>query len=177
MKKKSLKHVQSKIISLKDLSIALNIAPILPVPSASNPRKKLKLVFTNGCFDLIHQGHIEYLAKAKDMGDLLVVGLNSDASVRRLKGKTRPIQNQKSRAMVLAALEFVDFVVIFKEDTPINVIETLRPDVLVKGGDYDRSTIVGADFVESYGGEVAVIPLVPGHSTTNLVEKINQQEK
>ena len=129
------------------------------------------VVFTNGCFDLMHRGHVEYLAKAREMGDRLVVGLNSDASVQRLKGPSRPIAKEESRAMVLAALGFVDRVVVFDDDTPAKLIEMVKPDILVKGGDYNRSNIVGADFVESYGGKVATIPLVEGESTTRLVEK------
>ena len=132
------------------------------------------MVFTNGCFDLIHRGHVDYLSKARDLGDLLIVGLNSDDSVRRLKGEKRPISNQDSRAMVLAAFTFVDYVVVFDEDTPINLIRSLKPDILVKGGDYSHDNVVGADFVESYGGRLELIPLVPGESTTNLIKKIEQ---
>ena len=132
-----------------------------------------KVVFTNGCFDLMHRGHVIYLAKARELGDKLVVGLNSDASVSRLKGPSRPIAKEESRAMVLAALGFVDRVVIFDDDTPAKLIELVKPDILVKGGDYTRDNIVGADFVESYGGTVTTIPLVEGESTTNLVNRMN----
>lgn len=131
-----------------------------------------KVVFTNGCFDLVHRGHVDYLSRARDLGDMLVVGLNSDASVRRLKGEKRPISNQLSRATVLAAFAFVDYVVIFDEDTPLNLIHAIKPDILVKGADYTRDTVVGADFVESYGGRVELIPLIPGESTTNLVNRM-----
>ena len=130
-------------------------------------RPDQKVVFTNGCFDLLHVGHVDYLGKARDMGDLLIVGVNSDESVRRLKGSTRPIVDLRSRMAVLAALESVNFVT-----TPIELIRMLRPDILVKGGDYKRDTIVGADFVESYGGKVVTVPLVDGFSTTNIVEKM-----
>ncbi|MCR4848531.1 MAG: D-glycero-beta-D-manno-heptose 1-phosphate adenylyltransferase [Bacteroidales bacterium] len=129
----------------------------------------LKVVFTNGCFDILHRGHVEYLAKAADMGDVLVVGLNTDASVRRLKGKGRPINNEEARALVLASLSFVDAVVLFDEDTPLELIKAVHPDVLVKGADYKPEEIVGADFVTSYGGTVATIPLVEGYSTTKII--------
>lgn len=130
-----------------------------------------KLVFTNGCFDILHLGHVQYLEEASKLGDVLIVGLNSDQSVRRLKGPKRPIQDQESRARLLAAMEFVEAVVIFEEDTPLRLIEKIRPDVLVKGGDYTRETIVGADLVESYGGQVVTLPLVPGYSTTALLAR------
>lgn len=132
----------------------------------------LEVVFTNGCFDLVHRGHVDYLSKARDLGDMLIVGLNSDASVRRLKGNSRPISNQESRAMVMAAFAFVDYVVMFEEDTPLNLIKEIKPDILVKGGDYTHDNVVGADFVESYGGRLELIPLVPGESTTNLVKRM-----
>ncbi|GIV23357.1 MAG: D-glycero-beta-D-manno-heptose 1-phosphate adenylyltransferase [Bacteroidia bacterium] len=130
-----------------------------------------KLVFTNGCFDILHLGHVQYLEEASKLGDVLIVGLNSDQSVRRLKGPKRPIQDQEARARLLAAMEFVEAVVIFEEDTPLRLIEKIRPDVLVKGGDYTRETIVGADLVESYGGAVVTLPLVPGYSTTGLLAR------
>ncbi len=130
-----------------------------------------KLVFTNGCFDILHLGHVQYLEEASKLGDVLIVGLNSDESVRRLKGPKRPIQDQEARARLLAAMEFVEAVVIFEEDTPLRLIEKIRPDVLVKGGDYTRETIVGADLVESYGGQVVTLPLVPGYSTTGLLAR------
>lgn len=131
-----------------------------------------KIVFTNGCFDLLHPGHIRYLAAARDLGNFLVIGLNSDASVQRLKGPSRPIQNEQIRAELMAALHIVDAVVIFDEDTPLELISTLKPDVLVKGGDYSIATIVGADVVLSNGGRVEVIPFEDGFSTTNLINKI-----
>lgn len=135
--------------------------------------KDMKVVFTNGCFDILHRGHVEYLAKAADLGDILVVGLNTDASVRRLKGEGRPVNNQEARALVLASLSFVDAVVLFDDDTPYNLIKTLRPDVLVKGADYQPEDIVGYDIVTSYGGTVTTIPLVEGYSTTNFIERLN----
>ncbi len=131
-----------------------------------------KIVFTNGCFDILHRGHISYLAKAREMGDLLVIGLNSDDSVRRLKGPNRPINDQQSRALVLAALEMVDHVVIFEEDTPYNLITKVKPDLLVKGGDYQIADIVGGDFVQQRGGKVCTIPFVDGFSTTSILENL-----
>ena len=115
---------------------------------------------------------MDYLSRARDLGDLLIVGLNSDASVQRLKGPQRPVSHQESRAIVMAAFSFVDYVVIFDEDTPLRLIETVRPDILVKGGDYTRDNVVGADFVESYGGRLELLSLVPGESTTRLVERM-----
>ncbi len=136
-------------------------------------RKGLRVGFTNGCFDLLHPGHVTLLAEARVKCDRLIVGLNSDASVSRLKGPTRPIQPDVARATVLASLANVDLVVMFEEDTPENLITLLRPDVLLKGGDYTVATIVGAEFVQSYGGKVEIIDLVPGFSTTKTVEKMN----
>lgn len=132
-----------------------------------------KIVFTNGCFDIFHPGHAEYLAMASDLGAKLVVGLNSDDSIRRLgKGIERPINTETTRSIVLASLQVIDLVVIFNEDTPMQLIEALRPDVLVKGGDWNKADIVGSHFVESYGGKVEVIPFVEGFSTTSVIEKI-----
>jgi len=131
-----------------------------------------RVVFTNGCFDILHVGHIELLRKARALGDLLVVGLNSDTSIRGLKGEKRPLIGQNERAHVLAALDAVDYVTWFEEDTPLKLIETLHPDVLVKGGDYSLDGVVGRDLVESYGGCVALVPVVEGFSTTDLVRRI-----
>lgn len=130
-----------------------------------------KIVFTNGCFDLLHVGHIRYLQEARRQGDLLVVGVNSDASVKRLKGPTRPIQNENDRAEILAALSAVDYTVIFEQDTPAELIREVHPKVLVKGGDWKPEQIVGADFVHSYGGEVLSLQFVEGRSTTRIIEK------
>lgn len=134
-----------------------------------------RLVFTNGVFDLLHPGHVDVLLGARREGDALVVGLNSDDSVRRLKGPGRPVRTQSERAYVLAALAMVDAVVVFEEDTPLELIRALRPDVLVKGGDYIEATIVGAPDVKGWGGRVAVVPLTPGQSTTSIVEKLRGQ--
>lgn len=132
----------------------------------------LKVVFTNGCFDILHRGHVEYLTDAKACGDKLVTALNSDSSVRGLKGDFRPIQNQDDRAAILDALASVDLVVVFDEETPAEIVKTLIPDVLVKGGDYTPETIVGADTVTANGGEVKIIPFRSGQSTSIIVEKI-----
>jgi rfaE bifunctional protein nucleotidyltransferase chain/domain len=134
-----------------------------------------KIVFTNGCFDILHRGHIEYLYQAADMGDLLIVGLNSDASVRRIKGPDRPVQDEETRALLLASLSCVTHVVLFDEDTPLKLIQLVQPDILVKGGDYaDLEKIVGYDIVKQRGGEVVALPFVEGHSTTQLLQKIQQ---
>lgn len=132
-----------------------------------------KIIFTNGCFDLLHIGHVRYLQAAKRLGDVLVVGVNSDESVKRLKGSTRPIQNESDRMEILAALSCIDLVCGFEEDTPKKLIELVRPNVLVKGGDWAADQIVGSDFVVSYGGEVLSLPFIPGRSTTKIIEKIS----
>lgn len=134
--------------------------------------KDYKIVFTNGCFDLLHLGHIDYLAKASDLGDILVIGLNSDASTRRLKGPTRPINNEHARAMVLASLSFADTIVLFDEDTPYNIIKIIQPDILVKGADYKPEDIVGYDIVTAKGGKVVTIDYLPGYSTSLIEKKI-----
>jgi len=131
-----------------------------------------KIVFTNGCFDLLHLGHIDYLARAASEGSLLIIGLNSDDSVKRIKGDSRPIIDEHSRAMALAALGFVGAVVIFEEDTPEKLIGIIQPDVLVKGKDYSRDNIVGADIVEKKGGKVVTVELVEGYSTSAIIDKI-----
>jgi D-beta-D-heptose 7-phosphate kinase/D-beta-D-heptose 1-phosphate adenosyltransferase len=140
---------------------------------AAARRAGQRVVFTNGCFDLIHPGHVRYLAAARALGDLLVVGINSDASVRRLdKGADRPLVRERDRAEVVAALAAVDYVCLFGEDTPLELIRALRPDVLVKGGDWPADKIVGADLVRARGGTVRSLPFAPGYSTTDLVDRI-----
>ena len=131
-----------------------------------------KIVFTNGCFDILHFGHAKYLKEAKRKGDILIVGVNSDSSVRKIKGNRRPIINEAYRAGLIAALESVDFVVIFKEETPFRVIKTLKPDILVKGADWAQRDIVGRDFILKGGGKVYTVKLVKGFSSTNLIKKI-----
>lgn len=130
-----------------------------------------KIVFTNGCFDVLHVGHVRLMLEAAEAGDVLVVGLNSDQSVKRLKGEGRPVHPQELRAEMLAALIPVDCIVIFDEDTPEELIKLVKPHVIVKGGDYTPEQVVGADFVKSYGGEVKIFPLVEGHSTTQIISK------
>ena len=140
--------------------------------AAWRARQRGRVVFTNGVFDLLHPGHVDLLFGARRQGDALVVGLNSDASVRRLKGPERPVRSEAARAYVLAAVAAVDAVVVFDEDTPLEIITALRPDVLVKGGDYSEPTIVGAREVRGWGGDVVVIPLTPGHSTSAIIEQL-----
>lgn len=130
------------------------------------------VVFTNGCFDIIHSGHVTYLRKAKSLGDILVIGVNSDASIKRIKGSNRPILNEHERTTVLSSLEDVDYVCIFNEDTPYDLIKAIKPDVLVKGGDWAVENIVGKDIVESDGGKVVNISYIEGSSTTNIIERI-----
>lgn len=158
-----LNKIKSKIVENKSL-----LGPVLKVWSEENK----KIVFTNGCFDLLHRGHIEYLAKAADFGDVLVIGLNTDQSVSLLKGPHRPIQDEMSRAHIMAALEFVDLVVYFDEETPYELIKTIQPDVLVKGADYKAEDIVGYDIVKAKGGEVRTLDFLPGYSTSALEAKI-----
>ena len=136
-------------------------------------RKGKKLVFTNGCFDILHRGHLHLLKEAKKMGDILVVGLNSDVSVRRLKGMNRPVKDERTRTEILEALVYVDHVIIFGEDTPAGLLAELRPDVLVKGGDYSKEEIVGYDLLTSYGGEVHIVPYLEGNSSSSLIDKID----
>lgn len=135
-------------------------------------RQPGRVVFTNGVFDLLHPGHVDVLLAARRLGDALVVGVNSDSSVRRLKGSERPVRDEDDRALVLAALEVVDAVVLFEEDTPLELIRALTPDVLVKGGDYTVETVVGAKEVLARGGDVVIVPLTPGHSTTRTVTRM-----
>lgn len=134
-----------------------------------------KVVFTNGCFDLIHRGHLHLLREAKKLADLLIVALNSDSSVKAIKGSGRPILPQADRAELIAALEMVDYVILFGESDPYHLIQELKPDVLVKGGDWPKGTIVGADVVEGAGGKVAVIPYLEGHSTTRIIERMRRE--
>lgn len=134
--------------------------------------QKKKIVFTNGCFDILHRGHVEYLIKAKSFGDVLIVGINTDASVKRIKGENRPIVEQNDRAFLISNLLPVDFVVLFDEDTPSNLIKKLKPDVLIKGADWALNNIVGKDIVEEYGGIVETIELTPSQSTSGIIRRI-----
>ena len=134
--------------------------------------KSRKIVFTNGCFDILHRGHVEYLAKAAQEGDILIVGLNDDPSVTKLKGAGRPVQDQESRALLLASFQFVNAVVLFNEDTPLNLIKLIQPDILIKGADYTIENIVGSDVVMAKGGEVKTIDFVEGYSTSFILNKV-----
>lgn len=134
------------------------------------------IVFTNGCFDIIHLGHVDYLEKARQLGSKLVIGINTDASIRRLKGNSRPVQDETSRSRILASFEFVDAVCLFDEDTPYELISDLKPEILVKGNDYTPENIVGADIVISNGGRVITIELVPGYSTSRIINKIKNNK-
>lgn len=136
--------------------------------------RRKKIVFTNGCFDLLHVGHIRYLQKAKSLGDILIIGLNTDRSVKTIKGKNRPIVPEKERAEVLSALEFVDYVILFDDLDPLHLIEALKPDVLVKGADWSKDRIIGREIVENLGGRVVRVPMVAGASSTGLIEKIKK---
>lgn len=131
-----------------------------------------KIVFTNGCFDILHRGHVEYLAKAAELGDKLIIGLNTDASVRRLKGESRPVNDQEARAILLSSLIFTDRIVFFEDDTPLELIRYIQPDILVKGKDYKPEEIVGYDIVKSKGGEIVTIELTVGFSTTSILKRI-----
>jgi rfaE bifunctional protein nucleotidyltransferase chain/domain len=133
------------------------------------------IVFTNGCFDLFHYGHLVSLRKAKKYGDILIVGVNSDSSVKKLKGKNRPVFSQKERVSIICSLEFVDYCVIFKEETPEKIIKFLKPDIIIKGSDYKEEQVVGYDFVKRYGGKVVLLPLVKGFSTTEIIKKIKNE--
>jgi D-beta-D-heptose 7-phosphate kinase/D-beta-D-heptose 1-phosphate adenosyltransferase len=140
----------------------------------AHPQRPATLCFTNGCFDLLHPGHVKYLEDVRALGDFLVVGLNGDASVSRLKGPSRPLQDERARAMVLLGLRSVDAVVKFDEDTPLDLITALQPDILAKGGDYTADTVVGRDVVEARGGRVVLVPFLPGHSTSAIVDRIRR---
>lgn len=159
----SLDKINAKIIRNWDL---------LPGILDDWKKSNLKVVFTNGCFDIIHRGHIELLSKAADMGDKLIVGLNSDDSVKRLKGPGRPLQDENSRAMIMAGFRFVDLVVLFPQDTPLELISLIKPAVLVKGGDYKAEEIVGYEIVTANKGEVFIVNFVDGYSTSSIVKKM-----
>jgi len=160
----NLEIIESKIISKESLKYQLAIWRFL----------SKKIVFTNGCFDILHLGHIDYLSKASEFGNVLIVGLNSDDSVRAIKGINRPINDENSRAMILASLSFVNAVILFDEDTPYNLIKFIQPDVLIKGSDYKPEDIVGYDIVKAKGGEIETIDFLPGYSTTSIIDKIKK---
>ena len=153
---------------------------VLPLEALQNQRLSLRnqkktVVFTNGCFDILHRGHVDYLEKSKALGDILIVGINSDASMRRIKGSKRPIVNQADRSYIIANLCPVDFVTIFEEDTPFELIKGLVPDLLVKGADWKIENIVGRDIVEGAGGKVATITFTPDHSTSSIIDTIRER--
>ena len=160
----SLKLIQQKILSESKLAGTIE----------SLKKEKQSIVFTNGCFDILHKGHISYLSQAADLGDILIIGLNSDDSVRRIKGANRPVQDQDTRALALASLFFVNYVVLFEEDTPYELIRKIQPGILVKGGDYSPADIAGYDLVKGSGGKVLTIPLVKGFSTTSVIKRLSQ---
>lgn len=161
---KKIKSLENKILSLTEVRKT----------AAQWKTEGKKIVFTNGCFDILHYGHLDYLAGSSELGDRLVIGLNTDASVQKLKGPDRPVNNEMTRAMVLACMEFVDAIVLFDEPTPLTLIEAVNPDVLVKGGDYEARAVVGYDFVTQNGGEVRILPFVDGYSTTAVIKKIRK---
>lgn len=158
-------HIKSKIVSGIDLTRLL----------AFYRFKNQKIVFTNGCFDLIHLGHVEYLMQAANLGDVLIIGLNSDSSVIKIKGSGRPVLDQESRAMTLAAFSFVNNIVLFDEETPYELIKQVRPDILVKGGDYKPAEIVGYDIVKENGGEVKIVDFIKGYATSDIIKGIVSQ--
>lgn len=160
----NLQIIQSKIYEWKDLKNQIAVWKF----------KDNKIVFTNGCFDILHLGHIDYLSKAADQGDVLIVGLNTDTSVRKIKGPDRPVNDQKARALALASLHFVDAIIFFDEDTPYELVKMVQPDVIMKGNDYKPDEVVGADIVKENRGEVITVELVPGYSTTDLIEKLKK---
>jgi rfaE bifunctional protein nucleotidyltransferase chain/domain len=168
---KKLEIIHSKIFSLANSESKSNFSRKLAYWNFIDK----KVVFTNGCFDLLHLGHLDYLAKAADQGNVLVVGLNSDVSVKKIKGNNRPITSEKSRSHILAALHFIDAVILFDEETPLELIKMVKPDILVKGKDYHAEEIVGYDIVTKKGGEVITLDIVEGYSTSGIVQKILQQ--
>ena len=159
-----LNKINSKIFSFDDLKNQVN----------AWKQAGEEVVFTNGCFDIIHRGHIEVLAQTADLGDRLIIGLNSDSSIQKLKGEDRPIIDEQARAILLSALSFVDAVILFPEETPINLISMLLPDVLAKGGDYEIETIVGHKIIQNNGGKVILVPFVDGFSSTTIIDKIKK---
>ena len=163
---KNLEVVQSKIFTLETIRHNL----------AAWKFQQKKIVFTNGCFDILHLGHIDYLSKAADLGNILVVGLNSDISIRKIKGSGRPIIDEISRKQVLASLQFVDAVILFDEETPYNLIKFIQPDILVKGSDYKAEDIIGYDILKAKNGEIVTIDLVPGYSTTLVEQKLKSSQ-
>ena len=162
---KKLNKLKSKILNINDLAKIINEWRL----------NGDKIVFTNGCFDLIHLGHLEILARSADLGDKLVVAINSDMSIKKIKGNLRPIIEEDSRAKQLAAIEFIDAVILFNEDTPHNLISSINPDIITKGGDYKKNDVIGKELMNKKAGEVVIIPLTQGYSTTSILEKIKNE--
>ncbi|MFC2121393.1 D-glycero-beta-D-manno-heptose 1-phosphate adenylyltransferase [Bacteroidota bacterium] len=160
-------QIKSKIRNISDATEIIN----------QWKKEKQKIVFSNGCFDIIHKGHIDYLAKAADLGNRLVLGLNTDNSVEKLKGRGRPVQDENSRSLILASLIFIDMVILFNEETPYQLIKTIQPHILVKGKDYSPESIVGYDIIKASGGEIITIDLVEGYSTSSIIKKISDLNK
>ncbi|NOQ25326.1 MAG: D-glycero-beta-D-manno-heptose 1-phosphate adenylyltransferase [Bacteroidales bacterium] len=156
--------IQSKIIDINNIESYLTYWKL----------KNQKIVFTNGCFDILHRGHVEYLAQAANHGDVLIIGVNTDSSVRRIKGETRPVQDEYARSILLASLSFVSAIVLFDDDTPYNLIKRVQPDVLIKGSDYSIKDIIGSDIVIAKGGKVITIDFIEGYSTTSIIEKLKK---
>ncbi len=157
--------IKNKIVTLTQLRDKIG----------SLKRSDKKIGFTNGCFDILHPGHIIYLEKAKDICDILIVGINSDSSIKKIKGKNRPIMKEEARLLIVAALESVDYVIKFNQKTPLNLIKSIKPDLLIKGGDWREEDIVGSDYIKSIGGKVKIIPYIKGYSTTSLIKSILRQ--
>lgn len=160
---KMLNQIRSKIKTFDEIIAA----------SENWQSQNKRIVFTNGCFDIVHLGHVDYLSRAADLADVLIIGVNTDASVSRIKGKNRPLQDELSRSTLLASFQFVEAVVLFDDDTPYELIKAIQPDVLVKGSDYEEADIVGADIVRDKGGEIATIDFLDGYSTSSIIEKAN----
>lgn len=173
----SINEIQKYIEEENNVSMQNKVVTIDELVKILENKNNKKVVFTNGCFDIFHVGHSRYLKQTSKLGDILIVAINSDSSVKRLKGEKRPIVSQEERAELIASLGFVSYVVIFEEDTPYNVISKIKPDIITKGGDYNPDDVVGKDIVESYGGKVVICPLIEGKSTTNIIEKILENNK
>jgi D-glycero-beta-D-manno-heptose 1-phosphate adenylyltransferase len=167
---KTIELIQKKIFHFGNAENRENLSRLL----AFLTFKEKKIVFTNGCFDILHLGHIDYLSKAADFGDVLIVGLNTDSSVRKIKGESRPINDENARATILASFNFITIVVLFEEETPAELIKFISPDFLIKGSDYEAEKIVGYDIVKAKGGEIVTIDFLEGYSTTTIIEKIKK---
>ena len=159
------KHYREKIVSIDEIEKI----------SKSAGKKRRTIVTSNGCFDILHTGHVEYLEEASSLGDILIIGINSDSSVKKIKGKDRPVNSENDRASIVASLGFVDYCVIFNEDTPVELLNKIRPDIHVKGGDYRADEIIEKKIVEENGGIIKILPLVRGYSTTGLLDRLSKK--